>query len=528
MQIECSFPPAVTRVFRVRALRPLILPRPQSHSLIAPLAYLILPNLPLLLMQHVLSLVPHGYINVECLLIGLISLFLPRVIIFLLLAIEITGAIAYAICYSFQFTFGELLTSAHFTGALPLDRKVEIAGAILLVTSVAAIVAFAVPRPRSRWSAVGCILALIIFVNVIDALDGQNPYSPKDVILVSRRVTVCPWLTLAVRGHFFSSVDVRSLSSQDKGMESASAHAVKSLTALPASAHPNVVLVVVESWGLLKDAVLAKPLTAPYNDSQLTAVYQVSYGSVPFDGLTVPGEVRELCHSHLGFGVFRASLSEADACLPEMFRARGYQTHAVHGYMGAMFQRDQWYKRIGFATASFEPDLHRDGLPGCPGAFPGICDSSIPPWIGDHLLANSDDAPQFVYWVTLNSHIPVPVHPHLPGDSTCASQPDLSSSDALCSWFRLVFAVHQSIRDLALRPTTRPTVFVLVGDHAPPFATPQLRDKFSDTVVPFIVLTPRRLLQPGKDLQVENASPVHKLSADARRPVAEQPHGSGE
>src|SRR6185312_14862651 len=121
MQIECSFSPAVTRVFRVRALRPLILPRPQSHSLIAPLAYLILPNQPLLLMQHVLSLVPHGYINVECLLIGLISLFLPRVIIFLLLAIEITGAIAYAICYSFQFTFGELLTSAHFTGALPLD-----------------------------------------------------------------------------------------------------------------------------------------------------------------------------------------------------------------------------------------------------------------------------------------------------------------------------------------------------------------------------------------------------------------------
>jgi phosphoglycerol transferase MdoB-like AlkP superfamily enzyme len=96
----------------------------------------------------------------------------------------------------------------------------------------------------------------------------------------------------------------------------------------------------------------------------------------------------------------------------------------------------------------------------------------------------------FLYWVTLNSHVPEPAHPDLPDDGVCNTQPALRDSTALCSWFRLVRTVHQSIEKVALQAPSRPTVFVLVGDHAPPFGDTALAEQFSSTQVPYVLLTP--------------------------------------
>lgn len=453
--------------------------------------YLILPNLPLLLLQGKLTLVPHGYVNVECLLLGLCSLFLPRTVVFLLLIAEMVGGFLYAICYSFQFTLGELLSSLRSVGALPLLRIVEFGIVLIIIMAVAAAMAYAVPRPRYRgWTAV-CILLLIALLSGIDALDGQNPYSPQDAILVSRRMTICPWMTLIVRDHVLSHADAASANSHDSGMTSASSYALEYLRHAPSSPPPNVVLVLVESWGMLQNQGLAGELTAPYADPRIASAYDVRFGTVPFDGLTVPGEARELCHSHIGFGIVRISASDSDACLPGTLEEKGYETYAVHGYVGGMFQRASWYRNIGFEQMTFKPDLQKLGLPVCPGAFPGICDASIAPWIGDQLERGNAATPKFIYWVTLNSHIPVPLHPNLPADSICATQAALSGSGALCSWFRLVLSVHESVAQLALREEARPTVFVVVGDHSPPFPNPQLRSGFSTASVPFAILTPK-------------------------------------
>jgi phosphoglycerol transferase MdoB-like AlkP superfamily enzyme len=155
-----------------------------------------------------------------------------------------------------------------------------------------------------------------------------------------------------------------------------------------------------------------------------------------------------------------------------------------------MFYRSSWYPKLGFDRSWFGPDLHSEGLPDCPGAFPGVCDASIAGWIGNRLLSGREDKPRFIYWVTLNSHLPEPVRPNLPQDGVCATEPDLASSAALCSWFRLVRAVHQSVAEVALLQTDRPTVFILVGDHAPPFTNAQLRADFSSADVPYEMLTP--------------------------------------
>ena len=39
----------------------------------------------------------------------------------------------------------------------------------------------------------------------------------------------------------------------------------------------------------------------------------------------------------------------------------------------------------------------------------------------------------------------------------------------------------------------RPTIFIIVGDHAPPFLNASNRDRFSQTVVPYVILSPRNV-----------------------------------
>jgi phosphoglycerol transferase MdoB-like AlkP superfamily enzyme len=289
-------------------------------------------------------------------------------------------------------------------------------------------------------------------------------------------------------------------------MAAASDQAIALLAGRPAGAEsPNVVLVVVESWGALADPQLARAVTTPYNDPRIDANYIASYGAVPFTGLTVPGEARELCHSTVGFGIVHLSADESARCLPAFLHARGYRNVAIHGYVGQMFSRTAWYPKIGFDVTWFGPDLKKAGLPNCVGAFPGTCDQSIASWIGRLLAGRAQNQdqdqgqgqPLFLYWVTLNSHVPEPAHPDLPDDGVCLSQPALRSSPALCSWFRIVRGVHQSIQQVAIQQASgaklRPTVFILVGDHAPPFGDAALARQFSSTQVPFVMLTPKAL-----------------------------------
>jgi len=134
--------------------------------------------------------------------------------------------------------------------------------------------------------------------------------------------------------------------------------------------------------------------------------------------------------------------------------------------------------------------MKQQGLPDCIGAFTGTCDASVAEWI-ERRLEKREDAPVFVHWMTLNSHLPVPIPSTLSAGAPCLSTLGLAPQTALCSWYQLVANVHQSVARLALGALGRPTVFVIVGDHAPPFVDPALRKRFSRTEVPYILLLPR-------------------------------------
>ncbi len=456
------------------------------------LLYLTLPNLPLLLSTRTLGALPHGYINLEYLLIGALGVFMPRGVVFLLLLLESLADFAYSVCYTYQFSLENLLSSLRYLPVLPGSRILE--GLVYLSVGILLCAALALLRPPQQkrlWTA-GVLFACFVILTPIDILGGQNPIWHKDVAISSYRVARSPVFTLGIREVAAHLTAKKERVADDAPMRSASSPLVSFLeNQRDAAKSPNVVLIVVESWGLALDPQLAQQLTASYEDPRIVLKYNVTYGAVPFTGLTVPGEARELCQSTIGFGILNASAGLAEKCLPAYFHAHGYHNVAIHGYVGQMFYRSNWYQKMGFDKTWFGPSLHEIGLPNCRGAFPGICDASIAGWIGSSFLSVDQNKPQFIYWVTLNSHLPVPAHPDLFDDDVCAVQPALRSSAALCSWFRLVRAVHQSVQQVVLGKTARPTVFVLVGDHAPPFGDAKLRAEFSGTQVPYVMLTPR-------------------------------------
>ena len=279
---------------------------------------------------------------------------------------------------------------------------------------------------------------------------------------------------------------------------------------------PNLVLVMVESWGTAANSPLRNALVEPYLQPNLLARYEVIQGSVPFDGTTIPGQARELCGMSLGFHLLNASASEMKGCLPAQLAAFGYHDVAVHGMNGQLFSRAAWYRTIGFEESWFHEQLEQDGLPDCPGAFIGTCDADIAAWIGRRLEEDSPQ-PYFIHWMTLSSHLPVLVPvPHFEG-APCLADLSLSPNTPLCSWYQLVANVHQSVAQLAEGNLARPTVFVIVGDHAPPFADPALRARFSPSDVPYVILLPRSDRGRSRTLLAHNTANPHSRAAKSSR-----------
>ncbi len=88
--------------------------------------------------------------------------------------------------------------------------------------------------------------------------------------------------------------------------------------------------------------------------------------------------------------------------------------------------------------------------------------------------------------------MPVRIPAPLVSPASCSFTSSLSQHPSLCSWYQLIANVHQSVAQVAMSGLNRPTVFAIVGDHAPPFNDPDLRADFSFDSVPYVLLVPRQ------------------------------------
>lgn len=255
----------------------------------------------------------------------------------------------------------------------------------------------------------------------------------------------------------------------------------------------NLVMVMVESMGHLENPDHHRLLTERFRHAGLRRRYQVEVGYAPFYGSTTSAELRELCGRWATFDEF---LDEPDRnCLPARLSAAGYRTVSVHGFTGNLFDRRRWYPNIGFQELRFAEEMYEPGDRICDGVFAGLCDIDV----ADHvaaLLDRTQDRPHFIHWLTLNTHLPV-IHRSDRRRLQCEEADTPLDVVMVCAMTELWIELFDSIIDIALTERPRPTDFLIVGDHAPPFWIRRSKAMFVSGQVPWILLRDRRTMADG-------------------------------
>jgi Sulfatase len=480
--------------------------------------FIVAANIPFWFASRSMGLLVTGLFNVEVVIIGILSVFLRRGLTIGLLLVAILLDILRGINATYMLSPSEMFLSARYvfeSKSVHLSDIVVISICTAMICLALGLISSDAMSVRERVFVASTLAVFALFCGVADVRSGQTRAFQEDGQFRNFRLTRFPAHSLVMSELGLRSFKSSIVAGTGALVPSASTRLVRLDTAsVPLETREtlaNVVLVLVESWGKSRTADLEAAIVRPYADESLSERYTVSQGTVPFHGATLNGEARELCGSAMGIGLLAASASQLKGCLPAKMNGMGYHSMAVHGYSGRMFDRSEWYSKIGFNETWFREGLERSGLPICPGPFPGTCDAAASVWIGDQLHKNFD-SPQFIYWVTLNSHLPVPISNMVASPPACEGTPATAESSTLCAWYQLEFNVHRSVAELAMRETARPTVFLVVGDHAPPFSSAKLRNQFSDQVVPYVLLVPKgsgmKEAPQGLRFAVETHSPA--------------------
>ena len=260
-----------------------------------------------------------------------------------------------------------------------------------------------------------------------------------------------------------------------------------------ADGEAHVILVMVEAMGQPTDPALRRQLEAMWLRPELAGRFEITHGETAFFGSTTSGEVRELCGR---WGNYPEIARPDPGCLPARLVERGYQTTSYHGFVADFFERERWYPLIGLQRSLFGPELIGRGAHVCRNVFPGACDRDVPDIIDEELT--QADGPQFVYWLTLNSHLPV-VESRQLGTDDCRrlGRPLDEQLPMVCRLFALWDQTADALAETVVRPDFPPSHILIVGDHMPPFTHQNSRLQFDPEKVPWILLRDRRA-QPSR------------------------------
>jgi hypothetical protein len=270
--------------------------------------------------------------------------------------------------------------------------------------------------------------------------------------------------------------------------------AVKQVGLTPAGAQGrHVMVILVEALGQPLASPERELFEADWNRPRWKQRYTVTTGSNRFAGSTTYGELRELCDTTTHYGAF--DFGKAD-CLPKRFTRAGYETTAIHSFSANFFDRKTWYPKVGFQNLVFNDDLGMLGVRDCQGIFPGRCDVDVGEVIRKRLT--QADHPQFIYWLTLNSHAPV-----IPDETLGTIQCSLGTAEwrtefpVICRMFKVHRALANSIDELVMSPDLPPVDILIVGDHRPPLFGRESNARFSQERVPWVYLRAKDRPRPA-------------------------------
>lgn len=361
------------------------------------------------------------------------------------------------------------------------------AGALFLLGSVLLFALLSHLAPKAGGRAVLAMLCPLVLLN-IPSLWQESQKQQANLQLDHRLVVLGSQWDMLHRNLFRSDIGFAVANAEGAArfshspIQPASAMAWGNAAALPAQMPARMLLVVAESWGLpwqpQRLQAQLQPLLA-----QPGRIQVLQQGTVAFAGGTVAGELRELCQvqsSEISFG----AVTLTDRCLPLLLQQRGYRTHGVHAASGLMYRRLEWFASAGLQDATFFQNYA--GQARRCYSFPGWCDVDLMPHVS-RLLQQTDRS--FVYWLTLNSHVPYDRRDILDSGHTVACEGLFGSRDGdLCRHFALGLEFFDALARMLQDPALSGLEVVVVGDHAPAFLDKTARAAFDSTRVPFIHL----------------------------------------
>jgi len=304
-------------------------------------------------------------------------------------------------------------------------------------------------------------------------------------------------LSLATSGVWRSITLERNSSADAPGANPAVPSAATEVLSLAPAWTGPIVLVVVESWGSFvrpqDDTFVRAPLDAP----GVNARFETFAGAVHSHGHTSEAELRELCSVRMNYQeALRIPLREetrllASRCLPSVLGRRGYRTVALHGFLPYFYQRPVWYAAVGFREVHFLGDtiFHTSRL--CGTAFRGVCDDDALAAVRRRLTDDTASGKVLLYLVTLGTHLPVGQAVAAASPGFCALTPSTSADAQVCALALEVGQVLAAIARIASDDAVRDAVWIVVGDHPPPFLGGARKRLYAQDQVPFVALVPR-------------------------------------
>jgi len=337
------------------------------------------------------------------------------------------------------------------------------------------------PSSSFEYLAAGAVILAIMIASWFLLKRDTNFAKPLHILLggalIFALVGADVTMGKGMRGHYFRAAPAGA------NFESA---VEKTGFAARADGKRHLVLIMVESLGVPKDnQAMSDKLFAYYKNSAIQARYDVSRGTNLYYNSTTAGEIREMCGR---WGDYYDLVDVKDeTCLPAQLAQKGYATHAIHSFKGEFFKRATWYPNIGFQSQEFWKDLEKRGAEWCGGVFAGACDRQVPALLAENLKKAKQ--PTFLYWLTLNAHLPVPTGSNLNADNCQRVSPELAKTfPMICRQFAIFDDIDKAlVREITASDFPEADI-LLVGDHMPPFYDRHNRSQFDPERVPWLYL----------------------------------------
>lgn len=220
----------------------------------------------------------------------------------------------------------------------------------------------------------------------------------------------------------------------------------------------NVLFIVAESLGYPRDPRILAEILKPLKLN--TKLHFNKIAKASYISATVDAELRELCKAQsINFNL-KDNFDGFSSCLPHWFKDKFYETTAMHGALGLMYDRKHWYPRAGFDQVIFQES--KSWHTRCY-SFPGVCDREL---IKEIPKKFTQSKPQFFYWLTLNSHA-VYDSRDIYIDIFDCKKFNIQNNSESCRNLKLQAQFLYLLADLTKNPKMQNTEVIVVGDHSP-------------------------------------------------------------